>query len=212
MSSEELITRLVAELPASQKRWPVSRLLGAAIALGSAVTFIVIWFMFTRSPHLAHGVSTTIAFTVVAALTLAAGTYRAALTLSRPEAEANIAWPVLLAALILMTGVALELGSTPPHLWVSRLIGTHALGCFVSVTLLALPILFAALFAVRHGAPARPAQAGAAAGILAGSITGALYEIHCPENSLLFVAVWHVAAIVVLAGLGAYLGRKVLYW
>jgi hypothetical protein len=212
MSSEELITRLVAELPASRTRWPVPRLLGAAIVLGSAVTFTVIWFMFTRSPHLAHGVSTTIAFTVVAALTLAAGTYRAALTLARPEAEANIAWPVLLGGLILMTGVALELGSTPPHLWVSRLIGTHALGCFVSVTLLALPILFAALFAIRHGAAARPAQAGAAAGLLAGSITGALYEIHCPENSLLFVAVWHVAAIVVLAGLGAYLGRRVLYW
>jgi hypothetical protein len=212
MSSEELITRLVAELPTSQKRWPVSRFLGAAIALGSAITFILIWFMFTRSPHLAHGVSTAIAFTVVAALTLAIGTYRASLTLSRPEAEANIAWPVLLAALILMTGVALELGSTPPHLWVSRLIGTHALGCFVSVTLLALPILFAALFAVRHGAPARPAQAGAAAGLLAGGITGALYQIHCPENSLLFVAVWHVAAIVALAGLGAYLGRRLLYW
>ena len=212
MSSEELITKLVAELPASQKQWPVSRLLGAAIALGSGVTFSVIWFMFTRSPHLAHGVSTTIAFTVVAALTLAIGTYRASLTLSRPEAEANIAWPVLLAALILITGVALELGSTPPHLWVERLIGRHALGCFVSVTLLALPILFAALFAVRHGAPARPAQAGAAAGLLAGSITGALYEIHCPENSLLFVAVWHVAAIMALAGLGAYLGRRLLYW
>ena len=212
MSSEELITKLVAELPASQKQWPVSRLLGAAIALGSGVTFSVIWFMFTRSPHLAHGVSTTIAFTVVAALTLAIGTYRASLTLSRPEAEANIAWPVLLAALILITGVALELGSTPPHLWVSRLIGTHALGCFVSVTLLALPTLFAVLFAVRHGAPAHPAQAGAAAGLLAGSITGALYEIHCPENSLLFVAVWHVAAIMALAGLGAYLGRRLLYW
>jgi hypothetical protein len=212
MSSEELITRLVAELPASRRQWPVSRLLGAAIALGSAVTVSVIWFMFTRSPHLAHCVGTTIAFTVVAALTLAAGTYRVALTLSRPEAEAKIALPVLLAALILMTGVALELGSTPPHLWVGRLIGTHALGCLVSVTLLALPILFAALFAVRYGAPARPAQAGAAAGLLAGSITGALYEIHCPENSLLFVAFWHVAAIVVLAGLGSYLGRRLLYW
>ena len=77
---------------------------------------------------------------------------------------------------------------------------------------LALPMLFAALFALQHGAPARPAQTGAAAGLLAGSITGALYEIHCPENSLLFVAVWHVAAIAVLAGLGAYLGRKLLYW
>jgi hypothetical protein len=212
MSSEDLITRLVAELPASRRQWPVSRLLGTAIALGSAVTFLVIWFMFSRSPHLAHGVSMTIAFTVGAALTLAAGTYRASLTLSRPEAAANIAWPVLLAALILMTGVALELGSTPRHLWMSRMIGTHALGCFVSVTLLALPILSATLLAIRHGAPAHPAQAGAAAGLLAGGITGALYEIHCPENSLLFVAVWHVAAIVALAGLGAYLGRRLLYW
>lgn len=212
MSSEELIGRLVADLPASQKRWSVSRSLSVAIAVGSTVTFAVLWFAFTRSPHLAHGISPTIAFTVAAALTLAAGTYRTSLALSRPDGAASIVRPTLLAALVLSIGVAIELASTPSQLWLGRLIGNHAVGCFVSVTFLALPILLAALFAVRTGAPAHPERAGAAAGLLAGGITGALYEIHCPESSLLFVAAWHVAAIVAVTALGAYLGSKFLRW
>jgi hypothetical protein len=212
MSSEELIGRLVADLPASQKRWSVSRLLGVAIAAGSAITFATLWFAFTRSPHLAHGISPTIGFTVAAALILAAGTYRTSLVLSRPEGEASIVRPALLAALVLAIGVALELISTPRQLWLERMVGNHAVGCFISVSFLALPILLAALLAMRNGAPARPAQAGAAAGLLAGGITGALYEIHCPESSLLFVAAWHVAAIVAVTGLGAYLGSKFLRW
>src|SRR5262245_37420066 len=141
MSSEELIGRLVAELPDTQKRWPIFRLLGVAIAAGSLVTFLLLWFTFTRSPHLGHGINLTIAFTAVAALTLAAGTYRASLILSRPEGEASVVRPALLAALVLAVGIAIELASTPHDLWLSHLIGTHAVGCFLSVTFLALPIL-----------------------------------------------------------------------
>src|SRR5689334_13073450 len=123
MSSAEFIGRLVAELPATQKRWPIVRLLGAATAAGSLVTFLLLWFAFTPSPHLAHGISATIAFTVAAALTLAAGTYHASLVLSRPEGEASIVRPVLLAALVLAVGIAIELGSTSRDLWLSHLIG-----------------------------------------------------------------------------------------
>ena len=55
-------------------------------------------------------------------------------------------------------------------------------------------------------------MSGAMAGLLAGGITAALYTIHCPEDSLLYIAAWHVPAVVLLAGLGALLGNRYLRW
>ena len=45
-------------------------------------------------------------------------------------------------------------------------------------------------------APSNPRLAGAMAGLLAGGITAALYTIHSPESSPLFIAVWHIPAVV----------------
>jgi hypothetical protein len=50
------------------------------------------------------------------------------------------------------------------------------------------------------------------AGLLAGGIAATLYTLHCPEDSLLFVGVWHVAAIVLVASVGAVAGSRLLRW
>jgi hypothetical protein len=48
------------------------------------------------------------------------------------------------------------------------------------------------------------------AGLLVGGITAALYTIHCPENSLLFIAVWHIPAVLLVAFRGALAGGRLL--
>ena len=68
------------------------------------------------------------------------------------------------------------------------------------------------LGAMRRGIPTRPAFAGAAAGLLAGALGGAAYAIVCKNDGALFVAVWYTTAIIVVAGLGALIGRKALAW
>jgi hypothetical protein len=211
-SMEELIDRLIADLPISRRRWKMQLSLGLATFAGSVLIFLILWFGFSHSAYLANSITRTVGFTILAALTLAAGMYRLVLNLSRPEADAGLGLPLGFAALILVSGIAIELWQAPPYLWRSRVFSPNSIPCFISVTLLGLPILLVTLLALRHGATVYPARVGAAAGFLAGGITGALYEIHCPEGTLLFVAIWHVAAILLLAGIGALLGRPILRW
>ena len=179
--------------------------------MAAVPTALVILFILSRSPHLAHGIGATIVFTVAAALALAAGSFRTALNVSRPEAEPSRQWLAVPAA-ILIIGIGLELMRMPVGTWPARLIGDNPFACFACVLLLSLPILAGALLALRQGAPTRPRTSGAMAGLLAGGVTAALYTLHCPEDSLLFVTAWHVPAILLVALLGAVLGERVLRW
>jgi hypothetical protein len=90
--------------------------------------------------------------------------------------------------------------------------GQSPLGCFLCVLVLSLPILAAVLAALRAGAPTHPRLAGAMAGLLAGGITTALYTLHCPEGSLMFVALWHGLAVSAVSLLGALAGGRLLRW
>ncbi len=213
MKTEQLIGDLAADLASAAARaappfW--ARLL-VLTAVASVPTALVIVFVLSPRDHLGHGIGATIAFTLAAALALAAGSFRTALIISRPEAEPHRGW-LLLPGLILAIGVARELARTAPGTWSERLIGDDPLACFACVLVLSVPILFGALFALRHGAPSRPRTSGALAGLLAGGVSAALYIIHCPEDSLLFIAAWHVPAIALVSLLGAALGPRILRW
>jgi hypothetical protein len=78
--------------------------------------------------------------------------------------------------------------------------------------LLSAPILFAALIALRHGAPTRPALTGAVAGLMAGGLGAAIYAAHCIEDSSFFLATWYTLAIVGVTLVGALVGQRALRW
>jgi hypothetical protein len=130
----------------------------------------------------------------LAGLVLAAGAFWTVLQLSFPEARVGFLW-LLLPLAILISGIGLEWSHVPRPSWSSRLWGDNPLACYLCVTALSLPILLAILVALRDGASTRPRLSGAMAGLVASGITTALYTIHCPENSLLFVMSWHGLAV-----------------
>jgi hypothetical protein len=66
--------------------------------------------------------------------------------------------------------------------------------------------------ALRRGAPAKPAAAGAVAGMLAGGIAATFYAAHCTDDSPLFVATWYTIAIAGLALAGAAGARRFARW
>jgi hypothetical protein len=80
------------------------------------------------------------------------------------------------------------------------------------MVVLALPVLAALLFGLRHGAPTRPTLAGAGAGLLSGALSASLYILHCPDDSPIFVAAWFTLAIAIATGIGALAGRRFLRW
>ncbi len=213
MKTDDLIRDLAADLgrgPRVQAR-PLWAALVAATAVMAIPSIAAVWFGLSRSPHLAHGIGLTLGVTLAAAGLLAIGGLVAATAAGRPEAGFRFRWVVLPVA-VLAAGIAAELLRDGTAGWLQRLIGDRPLACFFCVFLLSLPMLGGMLLALRRGAPARPRAAGAVAGLAAGGFAAAMYMLHCPEGSLLFIAAWHVPAIVSTVALGAWAGGRVLRW
>lgn len=108
----------------------------------------------------------------------------------------------IFAGLVLLTAPAGER--------LALVLGDTWLECPISVALLSVPALGLALWAARELAPTRPALAGAAAGLFAGSAGAFAYAFHCPEMQAPFLAVWYVLGILIPTGVGALLGRRLL--
>ena len=91
-----------------------------------------------------------------------------------------------------------------------RMVGKNAWNCLTSIPLMSLPLLAAALLGLRHGAPTRPALAGAIAGLLSAGLAATLYASHCTDDSPLFVATWYTIAAALVTAVGALAGPRVL--
>lgn len=134
------------------------------------------------------------------------------LHLSRPEASLG-RWAWLLAIPVGLLGIGMvgEMTMMPHRAPMSvRMIGSNSKLCLVTIPLLSLPLLAAALFALRRGAPSRPAVAGAFAGLLSAGLAATLYAAHCTDDSPMFVAMWYSIAATIVAAIGAVAGSRVL--
>jgi hypothetical protein len=92
----------------------------------------------------------------------------------------------------------------------TRMVGHNSKVCLTMVPLLSLPLLAAALIGLRHGAPSRPALAGAMAGVMSAGLAATLYASNCTDDSPLFVATWYTLATIIVAAVGAAVGSRVL--
>ena len=214
MNTQQLIHSLASDLQAGAgptHARPSWTRLAVPTALASLVSLAAILLLLSPSPHLAHGPGATIVFSALAGAVLAAGAFWATLKLSYPEGRLGLWWLFVPLAIMLL-GLALELSRTPSSSWMARLWGNSPGACFLCVTALSLPILAAVLVALRDSAPTHPRLCGAMAGLLAGGIAAALYTLHCPEDSLLFVASWHVPAVLTVTFVGALAADRWLRW
>jgi hypothetical protein len=114
-------------------------------------------------------------------------------------------------ALVIMA-VIVELFLVPPGTWSTRLVGTNSMVCLTYIPLMGIGPLAIFLVALRHSAPAKPALAGAVAGLLAGGIAATFYAAQCTDDSPLFVATWYTIAIIGLALVGTAGGHRFARW
>lgn len=114
--------------------------------------------------------------------------------------------------LLVWSAGAAVLWNAPAGERLGLLLGQTWVQCPVSITLLALPALAFALWALRGMAPTRLPLAGAAAGLFAGAAAAFAYAFHCPELEAPFLAVWYALGMLIPAALGALLGRRMLHW
>jgi len=146
-------------------------------------------------------------------ITLAVSAFGLVRALSRPGETWRKAMPYLAAApaLIAMAAVA-ELLLLPPDTWPAKLIGTNSMVCLIFIPSIGIGPLAIFLLVLHHGAPTRPAFAGAAAGLLAGAIAATFYAAKCTDDSPLFVATWYTIAIAGIALVGAAGANRFARW
>jgi hypothetical protein len=117
---------------------------------------------------------------------------------------------LLIPAGILTAGIGGEMMMPQRLPMMTRLVGSNSRVCMTAIPLLSLPILAGALIGLRQGATARPAIAGAIAGLASAGLAATLYASHCTDDSPLFVATWYTISTALVTAIGALAGSKVL--
>lgn len=212
MKTDDLINAIAAD--AEAPRVPIGKVLLAGAGVGVLVAGLLFYVLLPLRPDMEAALGDWhFLLKWVFSLTLIATASVLVVGLARPQPSPG--WkllPLLGAPLVLATGVATELISLPPSYWMPTMIGTNAVACIVFVPLLSGLPLAALIIALRAGAPAHPALAGAVAGLLAAGIAATFYATHCQNDSPLFLAAWYVLATAIVAGIGAVLGAWLLRW
>jgi hypothetical protein len=211
MRTDELIRALAAD--SARPVVPIERWLTGALLAGIALSSALFLAALHTRPDIAQAVFTpAFCFKLVVTLSLAATAAFLLSDAARPIPRIRWSRALLLAPALLAAGVVFELATVPVHSWPARLIGHNATHCLSLIPLLALAPAACLLVALRRGAPARPALAGATAGLVSGAVGATLYALTCPDDSALFVATWYSIAIAAVTAASAYLGSRILRW
>ena len=210
METDQLIRTLAAD--SAHRARPVGFVLALALLAAAPVSMAMFFAELGVRPDVMtamHNPFFDLKFAVTLALAISA--IAVSLHLSRPEASLQgFAWLLLIPAGLLVAGISGEMMMPQRLPMMTRLVGNNSRVCLTAIPAMSLPLLAAALFGLRHGAPVRPALAGAVAGLLSAGLAATLYASHCSDDSPLFVATWYTTATALVTAIGALVGSKVL--
>ena len=212
MKTDELIAAIAADgtapLPSLTRRMAVALAAGGIVAAA--------WFAYSLGvrPDIATALFTwRFATKLAIVLACAAAALWASIRLARPDAYPGGPLAVLLVPLAMLAlAIGAELAASPAATWPMWAVGKNSRLCLMSIAIMSVAPLVAALAALRAGAPRSPTAAGAVAGLLAGSVGATLYALHCPDDSPLFVALWYPPPIALATLAGAAAGSRLLRW
>ena len=213
MKTNDLIAMLAAEASATPTVSPLRRC-AQAIAAGMAVSLVLVLTLWGLNPEL-NALARTQAFWVKVVWLVLTCLFAAPVVmhLSRPGIAAGRGVWGIAAALLGMVMLALaQVATVDADTGMQLMLGESWQICSASIAALSVPLLAALLWMLRGMAPTRPALAGASAGLMAGALASLVYSLHCTETAYAFVAVWYVAGIAVMTGVGALLGLRLLRW
>ena len=210
METDQLIRTLAADN--AHRARPVGFALALALLAAAPVSVAMLFAGLGVRPDLMTAMRNPffdLKFVVTLALAIPA--LAISLHLSRPEASLRgWKWLLLIPVGLLLAGIASEMMMPQRLPMMTRLVGNNSRLCMTAIPLMSLPLLVAALIGLRHGAPTRPAVAGAIAGLLSAGLAATLYASHCTDDSPLFVATWYTIATALVTAIGALAGSRVL--
>lgn len=213
MKTNDLIAMLATEASATPTVSPLRRCVQATAA-GIAISLALVLTLWGLNPAL-NALAHTPAFWVKVVWLAIMCVFAAPVVmhLARPGVGAGKGVWGIAAALVGMALLALmQVAAVDADAGTQLMLGGSWEVCSASIAALSVPLLAALLWMLRGMAPTRPALAGASAGLMAGTLASLVYSLHCTETAYAFVAVWYVAGIAVMTGVGALLGSRLLRW
>jgi hypothetical protein len=210
MDTDQLIRTLAADN--ARRPQSVGLVLTLALLAAAPLSIVMFFMILGVRPDVMtamHNPFFDLKFMVTLALAISA--MIVSLHLSRPEAFLRgWGWLLLIPIGILVAGIASEMMLPQRLPMMTRLVGHNWLVCMTSIPLLSIPLLVGSLIGLRHGAPSRPAVAGAIAGMMSAGLGATLYASHCADDSPLFVITWYSIGTAAVAAVGAFAGPRVL--
>lgn len=195
-------------------RGAVARRFTKALVIGALGSVLLMSIVFGVRPDLAIVARTPVFWAKVAyPLVIALGALIAVTRLGHPGARAGHAWLLVgLPFVAVWLASWIILGGAAPGERLPIVLGHTWRTCPFNIVLLSVPTFPAVFWAMKGLAPTQLRLAGAVAGLLASAIATLAYCLHCPEMSPAFWSVWYAIGMILPAGIGAWLGPKLLRW
>lgn len=212
MRTDELIAQL-SEAPQPVPRHAALQTLALGLTAGAVAAFVLLWGTLGFRHDFATAVAGWSYWAKFAySFAIAVAGFFVVKQLSHPGLRAgHRALLLAIPFIILALGAIWEWTSAPPEMHHKLMFGHSALICPWLIVGVSLPVLAGILWAMRKLAPTDPA-AGAAAGLFAGAVGAWIYGFACNEWSMVFVALWYTAGILLTAAIGYLSGRVLLRW
>ena len=213
MKTEELIAALAADNATVAP--PISRTVLIALGIGALLAAAHFASMLPMRSDFAYSIThePRFIFKFVFTLAIAIPALLLVLELARPNGSGRAsAWMLAVPVAMLALAVGYEMMTVPADHWRVYAVGSNSLARMKFIPLLAAAPFVAMLYALRNGAPANPAAAGAAAGVVSGAIAATFYASHCIDDSPMFLAIWYTIGIGAVTALGAVIGSRLLRW
>jgi hypothetical protein len=211
--SNELITRLSADLEPTPRGVVVRRLVGGllgGVVVSSALTAAVLglrpdlvsaagqWMFWVKFGY-------TFALAVLAIW--------ACERLTRPAGAARDRLPWLLAPVVLLSALAVwRLAQAQPPARAAMIMGHSASVCPWLILALSVPPLLGLIWAVRGLAPTRLRLAGWVLGLAAGAAGATAYALHCDEMAAPFLMTWYSLGVIGAGLFGWLFAPRLLRW
>lgn len=213
MRTDDLVAMLATGEGAVQPN-QAARRYATALACGAAGAAVLMSVLLGARTDLAEAVRLPMFWVKLAfAASFAAASLLAALRLSRPGV--SLAWvPGALAAPVLAIWLlaTLVLARAEPAQRAGLFFGDSWNFCPLLIAMLSTPVFIAVVWAMKGLAPTRLRLAGAAAGLLSGTVATLVYSLHCPEMDAPFIAFWYLLGILIPTAIGMALGPRLLRW
>ncbi|RXT56158.1 hypothetical protein B6S44_08855 [Bosea sp. Tri-44] len=213
MKTDELISLMAAShQPVDTGRLRHATWLAAAVAL--SVTAMVLVNTLGVRPDLAAAIMT---MPVIAKLLFGGSIAMISLILFqqslRPGLQPRRLLPLAAIPVALIAGFALlTLAQAPAEQWNTLIFGRYWRSCLFNVPLYALLPLAVLLLLARRGAPIDGRLTGASAGLASGGLAAVAYALHCPDDTIPFLAIWYTLAVALVAGISTLALPRLLRW